>query len=1216
MHSNLKQAARIAVLSALLLVLLTSGILAQEDASPTTFTHTSIAENVEVNWTTIDHPLTNGNPDAMLQVTLDTPVEEDGAKALGVWYTFDGRWAIFNQDETPMDVDLSFTVTVVPPGENALVHTATAENIDGALTVLDHPLLNNNPDAALQVTQNWNPGGEAGTYNDATVGVSYLNESGQWAIFNEDGVDMPVGAAFNVLFTVDEAAVVDDQGSIDRVWTWEMVFVDVMGGMAWSPQGNLLAVGRDDGSVLVSDMETGLPTALFEVPSGQVADIVWSPDGTQLAAGHMNGEDGVLRIFDMVLGRDVAGFGGNNQGISSVAWSPDGELVAAGLGNGEVLLYDPVALEALYSLSVGSIGVSSVAWSPDGSALAAGLEDGAILVWERDSWEELASFQSGAESVPSLAWSLDGEAIAHVGAEGALVVTEVATGEALVELTSPGGPVTQVAWSPSGEQLAAGSATGLVTVWDAAGWASSTEFSIAPDSGFEGDPIPVSALAWSANSGRLAVATEDGQAQVRYQDFADAHVGWQPLSALAGEGGSANSAAWSADGSLIAVGAEDGTVTVWDAASQGPITVLAEGAGGINSVAWSADGTMLAAGGDDGVAWAWETESWEAISTVEGDGSPILSLAAIIETVYVGGLASGGIFLWDGATGQTQPLEAETPDDGVTSMGVSPDVTLLAVASLDGTVRVWDGQSGELVMMLDDLPPLLSLAWGPDSDSLLFAGEEGLLFLAQVSEGDIVQTLETDGDPITSVAWSPDGSRAVAGGASGTLFVWETASWTEDATVDLGEAIHAIDWSPDGSQLAIVTGDGTVQLQGTYVLNADGQDAASLEETHGYHQVQTIFAAGERRCLAVINDDTDLAIGATHAACGDEEAQHWKITPAGDDLYRLQVAVFEEENGCLAVVPPWEEAESAGAAYIEECDYVDEQLWRFVDAGQGYLRLQNLAFAGQNQCLADGRPSLSPELAGISGLNTCQNEASQLWTLVKLPEEEEAHHGPHWEYEGEAGPENWGEIGYHTCEAGTHQSPINITATVPEDLTNIRVNYRPSGLTILNNGHTVQANYAPGSFITVDGETYMLAQFHYHAPSEHVVDGQSFAAELHLVHTNGNRLAVIGVLLAEGDEANPAYQPFIANLPGEETPATTTGDEIDAAALLPAVQTTYRYSGSLTTPPCTEGVTWLVMTEPVTLSGNQLASLEAVFEGNNRPPQPVNNRPVIEDTTP
>ena len=987
MQSNLKQVARIALLSALLLILLTSWTLAQEDSGAESFVHASTAENVTASWTTLDHPLTNGNPDAMLQVSLDAS-PDDPQKAMGVWYTFDSRWAIFNQDETDMAIGLSFTVTVVPPGENVLVHTAGAENIDGNLTVIDHPLANNNPDAMLQITQNWNPGGGAGTFNDATVRVGYLNESGQWAIFNENGEDMPEGAAFNVVITVDEAAVVDDQSSIELLWTLGAAYSDPMGDVAWSPTGSLVAFGGEDGSITVVDVTSDETIAVFEVPSGEVVTIDWSPAGDFLAAGHMIGEDGVLRIFSLELGRDVAGFGGNNGGISSVAWSPDGGLVAAGLGNGETLLYDPEALEALYSLSVGLMGVSSVAWSPYGDALASGMEGGSILVWERDSWEEIVSVQSGAERVSSLAWSPDGGAIAHAGEEGSLVVTDVTTSEALATLSQSGGPLTQVAWSPQSDQMAAGSAAGLVTVWDTATWERFTNFDTAPDTGLNRELVNIDGLAWSPNGGSLALVLNSGGAQIWYQNFADAHLGWQPLTSLAGENGSANSAAWSPDGSLIAVGSEGGIVTVWDAASQEPIMELAEGAGEIDSVAWSTDGSLLAAGGEDGVAWVWDAESWEVVSTVEGDGSPILSLDAVIDTVYVGGLASGGIFLMEGGTGETQPQEAETPDDGVTSVGVSPEVTLLAVASLDGTVRVWDAQSNEEVMFLDDLPPLLSMAWGADNDTLLFAGEDGTVFVASVSENDIVEILETEGEPISSVAWSPDGSLAVAGGASGILFVWQTAGWTEDATVELGESIQSIDWSPDGSQLAIATGDGTVHLRSSHLFNAENEEIAVLDETAGYHRLQTIFADGENRCLAVINDDTELAIAATHAACEDIEAQQWRIAPAGDDTYRLQVAVFEEENGCLAIAPAEQEAESAGAVYIEECAYVDAQLWRFVDAGQGYLRLQNVSMAGLNQCLADGRPGLSPELAGVSAMNTCQNAANQLWKLVKLPREE------------------------------------------------------------------------------------------------------------------------------------------------------------------------------------------------------------------------------------
>ena len=224
----------------------------------------------------------------------------------------------------------------------------------------------------------------------------------------------------------------------------------------------------------------------------------------------------------------------------------------------------------------------------------------------------------------------------------------------------------------------------------------------------------------------------------------------------------------------------------------------------------------------------------------------------------------------------------------------------------------------------------------------------------------------------------------------------------------------------------------------------------------------------------------------------------------------------------------------------------------------------------------------------------------------------------HWTYEGEEGPQHWGEIDptYATCGTGTKQSPINITAQNEKDLTNIVFHYQPSEVNILNNGHTVQVNYDAGSYIELDSVRYDVAQFHYHAPSEHTIDGKSFAAEIHIVHKNADgQLAVVGILLKEGAE-NKAFAPFINNLPAEKTDLKDAGTKINAADFLPTVQTTYRYSGSLTTPPCSEGVSWLVMTTPVELSSAQLNKLDALFENNNRPVQKLNDRPLVEDNTP
>jgi len=229
------------------------------------------------------------------------------------------------------------------------------------------------------------------------------------------------------------------------------------------------------------------------------------------------------------------------------------------------------------------------------------------------------------------------------------------------------------------------------------------------------------------------------------------------------------------------------------------------------------------------------------------------------------------------------------------------------------------------------------------------------------------------------------------------------------------------------------------------------------------------------------------------------------------------------------------------------------------------------------------------------------------------------HAPPHWTYEGEEGPSHWGELNqsFAVCETGKSQSPIDVANPSEQDLTNISFHYQPSEVNILNNGHTVQVNYDAGSFIELDNTRYDLLQFHYHTPSEHTVDGESFPAELHIVHKNAaGNLAVVGILLKEGAD-NVGYQPYIRNLPAEKTDVKDAGVKINAIDLLPPVQTTFRYIGSLTTPPCTESVNWLLMTTPVELSVEQLTALDSLFEGgNNRPVQPINDRILIEDNTP
>ncbi len=220
--------------------------------------------------------------------------------------------------------------------------------------------------------------------------------------------------------------------------------------------------------------------------------------------------------------------------------------------------------------------------------------------------------------------------------------------------------------------------------------------------------------------------------------------------------------------------------------------------------------------------------------------------------------------------------------------------------------------------------------------------------------------------------------------------------------------------------------------------------------------------------------------------------------------------------------------------------------------------------------------------------------------------------GPvHWSYEGEEGPEHWGELSHDfaACSEGVEQSPIDIPATASVTPADIGFNYQPSALSILNNGHTIQANYDQGSSIEVEGKTYNLLQFHFHALSEHTLAGNHSSMEMHLVHqSDDGNFAVVGVMLNPGSE-NAAYTPVWDNVPAQESEAETiSGVTVNAADLLPHDRGYYRYNGSFTTPPCTEGVKWFVMSTPVELSAAQGAAFEQIYDANYRPVQPFNDR--------
>jgi carbonic anhydrase len=233
-----------------------------------------------------------------------------------------------------------------------------------------------------------------------------------------------------------------------------------------------------------------------------------------------------------------------------------------------------------------------------------------------------------------------------------------------------------------------------------------------------------------------------------------------------------------------------------------------------------------------------------------------------------------------------------------------------------------------------------------------------------------------------------------------------------------------------------------------------------------------------------------------------------------------------------------------------------------------------------------------------------------------------AAEAPHWNYGPDHGPATWGSLSpeFVACAEGQNQSPIDLASSAMADLPEMKFSSAPAALRIVhhehmsdvvNTGHSIQVNAAGQDTLLVDGEAFVLLQYHFHSPSEHTVNGAHSPMEMHLVHRSaGGGLAVLGALIEEGAH-NAAFDPVWANFPKEKGVETHLEHVvIDVDDLLPRDLSAFRYDGSLTTPPCSEGVKWLVLATPVQLSKEQIAAFRAVVHDNNRPVQPLNGRTV------
>jgi|SRR5471030_15645 len=227
-----------------------------------------------------------------------------------------------------------------------------------------------------------------------------------------------------------------------------------------------------------------------------------------------------------------------------------------------------------------------------------------------------------------------------------------------------------------------------------------------------------------------------------------------------------------------------------------------------------------------------------------------------------------------------------------------------------------------------------------------------------------------------------------------------------------------------------------------------------------------------------------------------------------------------------------------------------------------------------------------------------------------------AQEAAHWSYEGEAAPQNWSKLNpeFMLCEKGKNQSPVDIHGALQTHSQPLNIDYKLAPESVINNGHSIQVDVKEGDVLTLDGERFVLQQFHFHAPSENTINGKSFPLEAHFVHMDAaGEIAVVAVMFEIG-KSNSALEKIWQRIPaqiGQKAPLT---EKVDLNSLLPKNLTHYRFSGSLTTPPCTEGVRWLVVQQPMTVTVQQLNAFTSVMHhANNRPVQKLDGRVIVSE---
>lgn len=576
--------------------------------------------------------------------------------------------------------------------------------------------------------------------------------------------------------------------------------------VAWSPDGQWLASGHNDGKVYLWEVAKGHEIRRFRDHRDVISSIVFAPDGRHLYAGSF---DRTVCLWEIATG-EMQRFTGPRDRIRQLALSPDGKLLAAAAFDWAVWLWHSTSSEVHQVLEGHQLGVNSVAFSPDGNYLASASFDRQVRLWQVADGRCLMVLEGHEDSVSGVLFSPDGRTLVSCGFDQVLRLWKVANGELLSELHGHSDRVRALAFSPDGEVLASAADDRSIRLWAVKNARQLDRL--------DGHTDGVRTLAFSPDGEVLASGAFDHS--IRLWGLASK----QPVARFRGHGDGVRALAFSPDGRRLATGAFDTSVRLWEVTSGRPQSQLVGHRALVRTVAFSPRGGLLASGSDDATVCLWDLASGLSIARLEGHESRVYCLAFSPDG---GALASGS----GDRTIRIRPVAGMEPlgrsverihrllrleghEAEVLALAFSPDGEHLVSASNDRTLRFWDIHHGNCRWTLEGHQSgVSSLAFSPDGSLLASGSFDRSVWLWSSDLREPLRRLEGHRSGILSVAFSPDGKYLASGGNDKVVRLWEVDTGRALGGLSGHDArVTAVDFSPDGGLLASAASDNTVRL--------------------------------------------------------------------------------------------------------------------------------------------------------------------------------------------------------------------------------------------------------------------------------------------------------------------------------------------------------------------------------------------------------------------